>query len=58
MLAYRRETEAERLLVALNFTSEDVPLDAAWTDRVVLRTGAPREDRVLGGDEGVILALD
>lgn len=58
MLAYRRETEAERLLVALNFTSEDVALDAAWTGRVVLRTGAPREDRALGADEGVVLALD
>src|SRR4051794_9268050 len=52
VLAYVREGEGERLLVALNFTSGEAPLPAG---RVVLSTGAA--GRVLGPDEGAIIAL-
>jgi alpha-glucosidase len=57
VLAYRRETDRERLLVALNFTSDELPLPAAAGGRVVLSTGATGDAGVLGPDEGVVVAL-
>ena len=70
VLAYVREAARERVLVALNFTSQEVALagDAARVaagGRVELSTGpeprplrATRGDVVLAADEGVVIALD
>jgi len=57
VLAYRRETAEQRLLVALNFTPDEVALAGA-AGRVVLSTAAASRRGVLGPDEGVIVALD
>src|SRR4051794_33869954 len=67
VLAYLRETGAERLVVALNFTPQATTLAAeaarlAAGGRIVLSTaalndkGPPRP--VLGPDEGVVIAVD
>jgi alpha-glucosidase len=61
VLAYVREHGQERLLVALNFSSNDVPVDAD-AGRILLSTDAQREpspaELTLAPDEGVIVALD
>jgi alpha-glucosidase len=69
VLAYLREANGERLLVALNFTPEETVLagaarQVAARGRVELSTGPARRtdvtlDRlVLGPDEGIVIALD
>jgi alpha-glucosidase len=70
VLAYLREADDERLLVAINFSSEEAPFDARRAalpprGRVELSTdpAAPPGERPLDGlvlrpDEGVLVALD
>ena len=63
VLAYLREGGDERLLIGLNFASEEMPLAAdaarlAAGGRVVLSTAEPARELVLAPDEGVVIALD
>jgi alpha-glucosidase len=68
LFCYARELDDDRLLVALNFTSSDVPLslreDLGPSALIELSTDLTRElgrvnldDVVLGGDEGILFRL-
>jgi alpha-glucosidase len=66
LLAYLRERDGQRFLVALNFGSAQQTLDlsALGSGRIVLSTALDRAGEsasralVLQADEGVIVALD